>query len=52
MENLIIYSTIAYTMYLIFRKETGCESVIGQEINRRSDATIEVVAGRYILTEK
>ncbi len=50
MENLIIYLAIAYCLYLVFSEKT--ESTIGKEINRKSDATIEVVAGRFILTEK
>ena len=48
MTNILIYAIIACVMYLIFKKPRIDE----YEIVRQSDATIEVVCGKFILKEK
>lgn len=48
-ENLIMYALIMCVIPFIIRRE---HKETNLEIKRKSDAVIEVIAGRYILKEK
>lgn len=48
-ENLIIYALILCVLYLVIHRE---HKETNLEIKRKSDAVIEVIAGRYMLKEK
>ena len=50
MINFIIYTIIAYCIYLLYLVVSHEDETM--EIERESDAVIEVIAGKFMLKEK